>query len=134
MERKRSVYTHVSVDIDAVSSVWFASRFIYPDENLDIKFVPANWDGQGMEIGDLALDISAGGKGLKGKTDKSGRVHSCFASLVFDCKDREVKKALKSLAYLIDKHDAFSSSDNSRASNKSTAACWTIHSSKIFTG
>jgi hypothetical protein len=63
-----------------------------------------------MEMGDVALDIYAGGKGIKGRIDKDGAVHSCFASLVFDCKDKEAKKTLKTLSFLIDKHDAFGSS------------------------
>jgi len=117
MERKRRIYTHISVDIDAVSSVWFASRFMFPEENLDIRFVSANWDGEEMEKEDVALDIHAGGKGIKGRTDKNGKVHSCFASLVFACEDKEVKKTLKTLSYLIDKHDAFGSSSGGNKKN-----------------
>lgn len=117
MERKRRVYTHMSVDIDAVSSVWFASRFMFPGENLDIRFVPANWDGEGMEKEDLALDISAGGKGIKGRIDRDGAVHSCFASLLFNCEDKEAKKVLKTLSYLIDKHDAFGNSGGGNKKN-----------------
>ncbi len=104
-KENKKLYTHMSVDIDAVASLWLVKRF-FP-EDFEIVFVPANWDGDGFEVGDMAVDITAGGKGIKGRIDKNGTVHSSFASLLFQCEDKKAQKVLRNLAYLIDHHDAF---------------------------
>lgn len=78
-----SIFTHVRPDLDAVSSVWYFKRFVAPKEaELQLVFVPANWKGEEMQEGDVALDIEAGGKGDKGTKLPDGRVMSCFAGLV----------------------------------------------------
>ena len=107
MKTKKRVYTHVSVDIDAVSSLWLLSRFLVPREEIEIVFVPANWNGDGFEAGDMAVDIEAGGRGIKGERDKNGFIHSSFASLLKRIKDQRARKILKNLASMIDQHDAF---------------------------
>lgn len=110
MEEKRSIFTHCNVDIDAMCSVWFALRFIFKTklENVNLVFKPANWDGVGVMDGDLALDIYAGGKGIKGEF-RYNKIHSCFQTLVnrnIREIDPEIRKIIRSLSSFIDKHDS----------------------------
>jgi hypothetical protein len=99
------IFTHVNVDLDAVASVWFAKRFIYQNFKTKVFFVPAGWGGEELGENDLALDIWAGGKGIKGEEDKDGRVHSCFKSLVKNYGDQKISKSLKGLIKYIDQKD-----------------------------
>ncbi|HPT08740.1 MAG TPA: hypothetical protein PLE28_03560 [bacterium] len=107
------IYTHKAVDLDAVASVWFILKFISPrffgvkEEEIKLKFVPANWDGKELKKNDLALDIHAGGKGIKGKQDNDGKTHSCFMLLIERYGDDREKAILEDLAYFIDQHDAY---------------------------
>lgn len=100
------IYTHMNVDLDAVASVWWMLRFKFP--GAEIVFVPANWDGSGMEAGDVAVDIEAGGKGIKGEL-KGGVRHSCFSTLVLQHGTTEDMQALASLMAFVDAQDAYGS-------------------------
>lgn len=102
----RRVITHVCPDLDAVSSVWFFMRFI-AKKKLEVKFVPASWSGSDMGPHDVALDIDAGGRGLKGIKTSSGDVHSCFKLLVDKYADKETKIVLKPLVKFIDRSDTY---------------------------
>ncbi len=102
----RRIFTHISPDLDALSSVWFFMRFI-AKKQLEVKFVPASWDGHDMGPHDVALDIDAGGLGFKGKKTFKGQVHSCFKSLVDQYADNETRFALKSLVKFIDRSDTY---------------------------
>lgn len=109
MDKKR-IFTHISVDIDAVASIWFFLKFILRKTPADVEiiFKPANWDGGEMGRDDIALDISAGGKGIKGEF-KYNRTRSCLLSLAEKYQekiDQEIKKEVISLVNFIDKHDA----------------------------
>jgi hypothetical protein len=106
MEKKKKIFTHEWVDIDAVASLWFALRFMLEEQDVEILFVPASWNGIDLEPQDLALDISAGGKGIKGRMYK-GKVHSCFEELVSRHADRGTKRRLSSLVRSIDQHDTY---------------------------
>jgi len=76
------------------------------DQEAQVIFVPANWDGAEMEEGDLALDIDAGGKGLKGLKDPDGTVHSCFASIIEQYAPERDKMALAHLVRFVDMQDS----------------------------
>ncbi len=76
------IFTHFVVDLDAVCSVWAAKQFISGAKGATVEFRPANWDGKEMAEGDLALDIDAGGRGMKGEKGENGIVHSCVALIV----------------------------------------------------
>jgi hypothetical protein len=104
-----SIFTHINLDLDAVCSVWAARTFIPAAKNADIEFRPANWDGEDLEPGDLALDIEAGGRGLKGEVDADGHVHSCFRSIVRSHADTEDQAALRYLVDFVDAQDAHGS-------------------------
>jgi hypothetical protein len=103
------IYTHVNVDLDAVCSVWAAREFIPGAGQAPVIFRPANWDGEGLEEGDLALDIPAGGRGIKGEKDADGRVHSCFATLVKKHASPEDQWALQPLVDFVDAQDTHGS-------------------------
>jgi hypothetical protein len=75
------VHTHINVDLDAVAGVWAAGQFMGAQDT-ELVFVPANWDGDGIEDGDLALDIRAGGRGIKSTEHEDGTVGPCFAWII----------------------------------------------------
>lgn len=102
-----TIWTHVRPDLDAVFSVLFVQMFVVPrGAEYELKFVPANWDGKDWKEGDFAVDIEAGGLGLKGVVDSDGTVHSCFASLVAQYASDFDRKALAPLTRFIDVHDS----------------------------
>lgn len=113
----RRVFTHIYPDLDALSSVWFLQRFIIKKQ-IEVNFVPASWDGADMGPNDVALDINAGGKGIKGKKTFKGHVHSCFKLLVDRYADNETKIILKSLIKFIDRNDAYGGVNKVKDFNK----------------
>lgn len=102
----KKIFTHFNVDLDAVASVWAVKTFIANMAESEVKFKPANWDGSELEEGDMAVDISAGGKGIKGETGDSGIVHSCFAYIVKNYASTDDQKALANLVDFVDAQDA----------------------------
>jgi hypothetical protein len=103
------LYTHLSVDLDAVCSVWAVKQFIPSAKNAAVEFCPANWDGNDMANGDLAVDIEAGGRGMKGEKEEGGIVHSCFASIVAQYASPVDQSALASLVRFVEAQDAHGS-------------------------
>lgn len=103
------IFTHFSVDLDAVCSVWAAKQFIPGAQDATIEFRPANWDGKEMAEGDLALDLEAGGRGLKGEKGEGGIVHSCFAFIVAKYASPADQAALAPLVRFVDAQDAHGS-------------------------
>lgn len=103
------IFTHLNVDLDAVASVWAARQFIPRARNAQVAFVPADWDGSDMEEGDLAVDIRAGGRGIKGEKGENGIVHSCFASIVEQYASVEDRMAIPELVGFVDIQDAYGS-------------------------
>jgi len=101
-----TIYTHMSVDIDAVASVWAARQFVPGFREAKVEFRPVNWDGTGAAEGSLLLDMSAGTKGVK---DPDGTVHSCFKSLVLAYAPAEARQVLAKLVAFIDAQDAYGS-------------------------
>ncbi|MCK9439014.1 MAG: hypothetical protein WC164_01200 [Patescibacteria group bacterium] len=107
---KKTIFTHCNIDIDAMCSIWFTLRFVLKKnlEEVNVVFKPANWDGEGMSENDLALDIYAGGKGIKGEF-KDNRTYSCFKTLFrknHEKIDSDFKKIIYALSEFIDKHDS----------------------------
>jgi hypothetical protein len=97
------IHTHFNIDLDAAASVWAFTRFVGEGE---VFFHPANWDGREMKEGeDVALDIEAGGQGLKGEREADGTTHSCFASLVKMHCSASDREALHSLVEFVDAQD-----------------------------
>jgi len=103
------INTHLSIDLDAVASVWAAREFIPGAREAEVEFRPAGWDGSGMEEGDLALDIQAGGRGLKGEKGEGGIVYSCFAGIVSEYASPADQAALANLVAFVDAQDAHGS-------------------------
>lgn len=109
----KKIFTHLNVDLDAVLSVWFYLRFVLKGES-EIIFVPADWDGSGMTVEDVALDIDAGGMGIKGRQDKEKRVHSCFRFLVEKYAHPKLYYRIKGLTDLVDHSDTYGASREKR--------------------
>ncbi|MDD3711102.1 MAG: hypothetical protein PHP37_00645 [Patescibacteria group bacterium] len=106
----KRLITHKRPDLDAIASLWFTTRFLLGikrgDELPKIMFVPAGWKGP-LEPGDLALDISVNGQGVKGSLNKRNEtVHSCLYELFNFYGDDNVKKILWKMVTLIDAHDS----------------------------
>src|SRR3990167_6169937 len=99
------IFTHVNPDLDAALSVCAAWMFVPGAQTAEVEFRPANWDGSGMTGGDIALDLDAGGRGIKGKKDADGTVHSCFAEIVERYAPSGDQKALSPLVAYVDIHD-----------------------------
>jgi len=108
-EREVKVFTHFSVDLDAVFSVWATRQFVDGAKDATVDFRPANWDGNGMTESDIAVDIPAGGRGIKGEKGEGGIVHSCFASIVAQYASSADQEALASLVRYVDAQDAHGS-------------------------
>lgn len=103
------IFTHFVVDLDAVCSVWAARQFIPGAKDAAVEFRPANWDGNEMTDGDLAVDIPAGGRGMKGEKGENGIVHSCLALIVAQYASPGDQSALASLVRFVDAQDAHGS-------------------------
>lgn len=100
------VFTHQNVDLDAVMSV--AAWLEFVDPTAEVVFVPANFDGVSMEEGDVALDLDAGGRGIKGDFDGTV-IHSCLARIVREYCSENDKRALEPLVKFVNAQDAHGS-------------------------
>lgn len=107
---KPRIYTHIRVDFDAVVSIWFYLRFVLKSslDDVYIKFVPANWSGDMLDI-DIALDIDAGGQGIKGRKNFGSKSRSSCFKRLFDLYYENIASEeidyLRSFAKFLDKHD-----------------------------
>lgn len=72
-----TLYTHLDLTVDAAASVWLWRR-LHPEENWPLQHVPSTWDGVGIGAGDVAIDIDAGGRGIRSRRNPDGSVASCF--------------------------------------------------------
>ncbi len=115
------IYTHVSVDLDAASSVWAARKYIPGADKAAVVFVPANYNGADILPGDIAVDIYAGGRGLKGAQESNGHTHSCFLTILQQFAPREDMAALRNLAAFIDAGDSTGNAIKVLAPNTSPA-------------
>lgn len=106
--KKIRIFTHQNPDLDAISSAWFVSRFMYPLTEIELVFVSASYRGTSINGNDIAVDIEAGGKGIKESIDKNGIKHCCFYTLFkkMNLSSRDYQ-ALNPLVILIDKKDIY---------------------------
>lgn len=125
------ICTHVSVDMDAAGSAWAARKFIPGADKAELVFVPANWDGAEMEKGDYAVDIYAGGKGIKGAKDSNGRTHSCFRTIVERYALREDRQALRHLVAFIDAGDSTGNAFKAMFPNTTTEEQNRLHATSL---
>lgn len=103
------VFTHFVVDLDAVCSVWAAKTFIPGVKDAIVEFRPANFDGKEMGNNDIAVDIDAGGRGMKGEKGEGGIVHSCFALIIAKYASASDQVALANPVQFVDAQDAHGS-------------------------
>jgi len=91
----KKIYTHLSLDLDAASAV---SLYLLDNHMLsceDVVFVPADFDGKDMATEDVAIDIYAGGKGIKG-------TKSAFSTVLNNEVENKYKSAFTNVSYFID--------------------------------
>jgi hypothetical protein len=125
------IFTHVSPDLDAATSVWAAQWFVPGANKAAIIFVPANWDGTGMEKGDIAVDIEAGGKGTKGEVEANGKTHSSFASIIKQFAPQNDQTILKYLVAFIDAGDSTGNAIKVLAPNTTTVEQKSLYSTSL---
>ena len=102
-----TIYTHSFVDLDAVCSVWAVKQFVPGMSSAEVVHVPANWKGEELVSGDIAVDIEANGAGIKGHKGSDGLVYSCFAAIVRQYAPAEDQQVLDLLMTFVDTQDAF---------------------------
>ena len=105
----RTIYSHVGQDLDSTSSIFTVRKLVKGFSISVNEFVPADFDGKGMRPEDIAVDITVGGKGLKGNPDENGKVHSCFRLLIEKYASKELQETLHPLVQFIDSQDTFGS-------------------------
>lgn len=107
------IFTHVNADLDSACAVWAILRFKFKlRASKDFDFwngliqKEANWDGSGMAEEDVAVDISAGGKGIKGEITEERRVGSAFDAVMKKYAAMEDQVAVQNLICFVDTHDS----------------------------
>lgn len=98
-------YTHTNPDLAGIAALWAAREFIPGAGGADVVYVPYDWDGAALKRGDLALGITAGGRGVCGQPRPDGTVESCFAMIVTRWTSPRDQDALSSLVAFVDAHD-----------------------------
>ena len=96
------LYTHVYVDLDNVFCLWVWKRFV--NSRTRHKFVPASWNGR-LRKGDYALDLEAGGRGIKGEKSPGGQVSSASAIVVSRFCGEQIQKLLAPMVEYVDAQD-----------------------------
>lgn len=102
------VITHFNLDLDAVSTLWAVRTFVPGYADAEATFVPANWNGE-MRDGDIAVDINAGGRGLKGEKRADGTIGSALSLILDRYASPSDRAALSSLVAFVDAQDAHGS-------------------------
>jgi len=108
------IFTHVHVDVDAALSAAAVRIFVSGYAEAEVVHVPAFWDGTSgrdgnlpeWQEGDAAVDIPAGGRGIKGRQEADGTVHSALEALVAEHCSAEQQAALEKLVSTVDASDS----------------------------
>ncbi len=104
------IYTHLDLDVDTAASIWLWKR-LFPEETWEVELKPATWDGSGMSADDVALELEAGGHGIRSRRLADGSVQSCFRVLLReelpeDLSEEEVRKLEREVGPIADLLDA----------------------------
>lgn len=103
------VFTHTNVDLDAACAVWALKMFHLPARKARVIFVPVQWTGDEMTPEDIAVDISASGRGIRGYQDGQGKTRSSFAQVVEMYASPDDQQALRHVVNYVDAHDLYGS-------------------------
>ena len=98
------LFTHMKLDLDAAWSAWATKVFVPRMAQAQVLFMPANWDGAGMTDLDMAVDICAGGRGIKGQQEGT-LVSSAFAMIIQMHASPEDQLALAPFVKFVDAQD-----------------------------
>lgn len=98
--------THEHPDLDAYLSLVAVRKYMPGAKNARIILRPARWNGNGMGPNDIAVDIEAGGRGLKGDIEVDGKRHSCFATIMLNHAPTEHQYWLRHLISYVDIGDS----------------------------
>jgi hypothetical protein len=115
-DKKVIIISHEDPDIDSIFSTLAIIYFFLGIKDL-IKFFqnsdwrdvivlkPANWDGKGMGPNNIAVDIHAGGRGIKGEIIE-GKTYSAFNSVMSKYAPKEMNEALADFICYVDTFDS----------------------------
>lgn len=103
---KRVIYTHQGIDLDSCLAIIALQTFLPEFRSANFEFVDANWD-EVLAPGEIAIDLAAGGQGIKGDKDPDGTVHSAFKKIVELYGTKCDQRALAPLIALVDANDAY---------------------------
>ncbi len=104
-----SIWTHENPDLDAHLSCCAVRRFVPGMENAKIFYISGKWNGAGLRSKDIAVDLYAGGKGIKGHIDEDGTVHSSFDIIMRRYANHDEFRSLDGLRKFADCQDAHGS-------------------------
>lgn len=105
---KITIHTHQNVDSDSLLSIWLEINFVFPGFEYELVFHPASYDGKGMGKNDIAVDIEAGGRGIKGSIDENGFHHSCSYTIFKKIKlPVNIRRALSPIVNIVDQKDVY---------------------------
>lgn len=107
MKSRKRVFTHCSGDMDSYHSAAAVTEFVDGFQNAQIVFVSGSYNGKTMRPSDMAVDINAGGKGIKGTLDLSGTRHSSFKYIIDNFAPKADQDALAMVVTYIDTVDAY---------------------------
>ena len=93
--------------MDSYHSAVAVTEFVKGFEKARIVFVSGSYNGRTMNSRDMAVDINAGGKGIKGTLDPSGTRHSSFKFIIDKFTTTKDQKALEMIVKYIDTVDAY---------------------------
>ncbi len=74
------IYIRDPLDLDSACAVWAIRQFC--DKNAGFRFRPPNWDGVNFKEGDVAVNLEAGGKGMKREWDEDDKAHTFFVYIL----------------------------------------------------
>lgn len=122
MEKPR-IFTHLSPDLDAVFASLVAIKYGFGESFSSffkdlrwrdrIMLVPADYDGSEIKTGDIAVDIVAGGKGIKGEIESDGKVNSATLQILEKFAPIDHQKALEDLIFYLNESDSTGSAVDS---------------------
>jgi len=117
----KRILTHFNVDLDAASSVWAVQRFVEGYGLAPLKFVTANYSEK-LENGEIAVDITADGQGVKGEVTEGGNVLSAFSSLLDLYAPDDVQEAMQDYCIFLNAQEGFGSAAKHLAPNSAQSS------------
>jgi len=102
------IITHFNMDLDNIFAIMALWVLVPELAGANIKFVSADYEDE-LEENELAVDIDAGGRGVKGRREADGTTHSATEKVVGAFAEPQEQENLRALVAYIDAQDAYGS-------------------------